>query len=88
MKSKAEANIDVIGWHYWSDTRWCNGVPVAQYPYDYSYGTNTNNWASTSADHPKGSCGGANEAQVYGNHYWEESGDSDTEPWSRWRTLN
>jgi len=85
-KVTAGGAITKIGWNYWSDTRWCNGVAVAQWVYGSSYGLNTTNWASTSANHPKGSCAGPNEAQVYGTHYWEQSG-STTEAWSYWRTL-
>jgi len=79
--------IAKLGWNYWSDTRWCNGVAVFQWTWGSSYGLNATNWASTSPSHPKGTCAGANEAQVYGIHYWEQSGSSTTEPWSYWRTL-
>ncbi len=82
--------ISKLGWNYWSDTRWCGGTPVASYPYGSSYGLNRTSWASTSASHPVGSCAGGqvNQAQVYGTHYWEQTGYSGiTDTWSYWRNL-
>lgn len=87
-KVTSGGSVAKLGWNYWSDTRWCSGVAVAQYVYNSSYGYNSTNWASTSADHPRGTCGGANEAQVYGIHYWEQSGQTKTDTWSYWRTLH
>jgi len=79
--------IDKLGWHSWTDTRFCNGQAVDWYDYGSSYGYDTTFWASTSASHPVEPCDGTNESRVYGNHYWEESGSSTTEAWSLWRPL-
>lgn len=82
--------ISKLGWNYWSDTRYCGGVPVASYPYGSSYGLNSTSRASTSASHPVGSCAGGqvNQANVYGTHYWEQVGYSGiTDTWQYWRNL-
>lgn len=82
--------ISKLGWNYWSDTRYCGGTPVASYPYGSSYGYNTTSRASTSPNHPIGSCSGGqvNQANVYGTHYWEQTGYSGiTETWTYWRNL-
>ena len=82
--------ISKLGWNYWADTRYCGGVPVNSYPYGSSYGFNTTFWASTSGNHPIGSCPGGqvNQANVYGTHYWEQVGYSGiTDTWQYWRNL-
>lgn len=82
--------ISKLGWNYWSDTRYCGGTAVASYPYGSSYGLNTTFWASTSPNHPIGSCPGGqvNQGNVYGIHYWEQIGYSGrTDTWSYWRNL-
>lgn len=83
--------ISKLGWNFWSDTRYCGGTAIVVYPYNSSYGLNITFWASTSPNHPIGSCpvGQVNQARVFGTHYWEQVGYSGlTETgWSYWRNL-
>lgn len=68
--------ISQLGWNSWTDTRFCGDVPQYVVDYGASYGNNSTLHASTSADHPIGTCGGGgqNWARVFGIHRWEQVG--------------